>query len=415
MPPTQEIARRAASLLACGSAVAVLVSIAVSHTLLALALAALLVSGEKLRLPPIKLPLALFVVGTLAAVALSADPAAGRPQIRKFFVFLALPVMFSLVRRLEEAARLVLVWAGVAMVSAAKSLFQFYTKWEDARVMGFDFYRSYIADRTTGFMSHWMTFGGQMMIVLALLAAFLFFSPARRRALWFWLLCAAVIGLAVFLNFTRGIWLATAASGLYLLWFWRKPFVLIAPAVLALAVWLGPSSVRERFESFLRPRGELDSNLHRVVTWRTGLRMIRAHPWFGLGPELVNLRFKEYLPPDAPNPLPAGWYGHLHNIYLQYAAERGLPTLAVLLWLVGKILWDFLAALRRLPAGLDQRKFLLHGAVAVVIGVMITGLFEYNLGDSEVLLLFLVTVSLGYTAREAGAGEPACPAPVTSG
>jgi O-antigen ligase len=406
MPPAQELARRAAFYMACGSAVSILASIALSQILLALALAALLVSGEKLRMPPIKLPLALFVAGTLVAVALSADPAAGRPQIRKFFVFLALPVMFSLVRRVEDATRLVLVWAGVAMVSAAKSLFQFYTKLEYSRVMGFNFYQHYIADRTTGFMSHWMTFGGQMMIVLALLAAFLFFSPSRRRALWFWLLCAVVIGLALFLNFTRGIWLATAVAGLYLLWFWRKPFVLIAPAALAIAVWFGPSSVRERFESFIHPRGEMDSNMHRVVTWRTGLRMIRAHPWFGLGPEVVNLRFKEYLPPDAPNPLPAGWYGHLHNIYLQYAAERGVPTLLVLLWLMGKILWDLLAVLRRLPAGLDERKFLLHGAVAVVLGVLVTGFFEYNLGDSEVLMMFLVAVSLGYTAREAMVPQP---------
>jgi O-antigen ligase len=128
--------------------------------------------------------------------------------------------------------------------------------------------------------------------------------------------------------------------------------------------------------------------------------MVRAHPWFGLGPEVVNLKFKDYLPPDAPKPLPSGWYGHLHNTYLQYAAERGVPALLVLLWLVGKILWDFLGALRRLPAVLDDRRFLLHGAVAAVIGVLITGFFEYNLGDSEVLLMFLVAVSMGYTARE---------------
>ncbi len=401
MSSTQEFSRRAAFYLACGSAVAALLSIAVCQSLLALSLAALLLSGEKLRMPPIKVPLTLFLLGTVVAVILSSDPAAGRPQIRKFFVFLALPVMCSLLRRTEDAARLVMVWAGVAMVSAAKSLAQFYEKLEQSRIMGFNFYQSYIADRTTGFMSHWMTFGGQMMIVLAMLLAFLFFSPARRRALWFWMLCAAVIGLALVLNFTRGIWLAAAAAGLYLLWFWRKPFVVIAPVVLALAVWLGPSSIRERFDSMLHPRGQLDSNLHRVITWRTGLRMIQAHPWFGLGPEVVNKRFKDYLPPDAPNPLPSGWYGHLHNIYLQYAAERGIPTLLFLLWMLGKILWDFWSALRRLPAGLDHRRFLLHGAVATTLGVLVTGFVEYNLGDSEILLMFLVVVSLGYTAREA--------------
>ena len=39
-------------------------------------------------------------------------------------------------------------------------------------------------------------------------------------------------------------------------------------------------------------------------------------------------------------------------------------------------------------------------AIAVMIGVLVTGLFEYNLGDSEVLLMFLAVVALGYTAAE---------------
>jgi len=146
-----------------------------------------------------------------------------------------------------------------------------------------------------------------MMIVLALLAAFLFFSPfAAARPV----VLAAVRGGdragAVFSISLAEFWLASFVAGLYLLWFWRKPFVLIVPAALALAVWFGPGSVRARFDSILHPSGELDSNLHRLVTWRTGLRMVQAHPWFGLGPEVVNLKFKDYLPPDAPKPLPSG-------------------------------------------------------------------------------------------------------------
>ncbi len=44
--------------------------------------------------------------------------------------------MCSLLRRTEDAARLVMVWAGVAMVSAAKSLAQFYEKLEQSRSWG---------------------------------------------------------------------------------------------------------------------------------------------------------------------------------------------------------------------------------------------------------------------------------------
>jgi len=43
----------------------------------------------------------------------------------------------------------------------------------------------------------------------------------------------------------------------------------------------------------------------------------------------------------CPRPLPIGWYGHLHNIYLQYAAERGIPTMLMMMWMLLQILFDF--------------------------------------------------------------------------
>ena len=38
---------------------------------------------------------------------------------------------------------------------------------------------------------------------------------------------------------------------------------------------LSPSIVRERFTSILKPRKETDSNQNRIVTWRTGVNIIR--------------------------------------------------------------------------------------------------------------------------------------------
>src|SRR5689334_15328487 len=86
---------RAARWCAFGSAASTLLSIAVYQILLALALALLLMSGARLRLPRIWLPLALFMLATLISLALSDNPAAGLPQVRKFYVFLELLVVFS--------------------------------------------------------------------------------------------------------------------------------------------------------------------------------------------------------------------------------------------------------------------------------------------------------------------------------
>jgi O-antigen ligase len=92
----------------------------------------------------------------------------------------------------------------------------------------------------------------------------------------------------------------------------------------------------------------------------------------------------------------------LHNIYLQYAAERGIPTMLVMMWILGKILWDFLKASPGQPAKSEAR-FVLHGGIAVILAILAEGFLEYNLGDSEVLTLFLAVVGFGYVARDAAA------------
>ena len=395
------VMNRAAFWLTGGAAVAVVFSIAACQILMALALVALLLSDTRLRFPPVGLPLGLFVVGTLASLAMSGDWVSGRPQIRKFFLFLMLLVVYSAFRELAQLRRLVLVWAGAGAITAARGLVQFQEKYQEAVYAGQDFYQYYVGGRITGFMSHWMTFSGLLLIVGLLLAAFLFFSPAaKRKLLWYGLLCGALIGAAILLGFTRSIWLAAGAGGVWLLWHWRRASLAALPVVLAAAIWLAPG-VRTRVVSMFHPQRELDSNQHRIVCWRTGLRMIQAHPWFGLGPEQVRIQFDRYVPPDVPRPLPEGWYGHLHNIYIHYAAERGVPTMLMLVWFLGKVLYDMLAALRRLPPGRSEARFLLHGVAAVVIAVLVSGFFELNLGDSEVLTLFLAAVACGYAARDA--------------
>ena len=400
MSPLRSFSARAACWCSFGSAVAILFSIAVSQILLALAVAALLISGEKLRLPPIKLPLALFMIGTLISWALSGEMQAGLPQIRKFFVFLELLVVYSTLRDLVVIRRLFLVSAGVASVAAVRGFAQFAARIHQARLLGQNFYEYYVAQRITGFMSHWMTYSGEEMFVLIMLGAFLLFAPISRIWLYVWTLCAALIAAALLLSETRSIWVATAVAGLYLIWFWRRWMIALVPVAVVLVFLFSPESIRERFTSLIQPKGEIDSNQHRIVTWETGFRMIEEHPWFGVGPEGVKLHFEEYVPAQVPRPLPAGWYGHLHNIYLQYAAERGVPTMLLMMWMLVQILYDFWRALRILPPGRSNQKFLLHGGIAVVLATMVEGFAEYNLGDTEVLTVFLVVVASGYLARE---------------
>ena len=384
----------------CGSLISILFSIAVSQLCLALALAALLLSSEQLRLPPIKLPLALFIIGTIISLLVSGHIRDGTPQIRKFFVLFVLLLVYSTFKKISEIRAVVLLWALVATLSAVRSLFQFWEKYQQAAAQHSNFYDFYVGSRITGFMSHWMTFGGEEMIVLLLLASYLFFSrtPRWKTAGW---LCALILVVSMVLGYTRSIFLLGFPIGLlYLLWFWHKWLVAAVPIAALLVLLVAPASLKERVISAFQPHGETDSNLHRAITRETGFAIIRAHPWWGIGPEQVGKQFEQWVPSDVARPLPEGWYGHLHNIYLEYPAERGIPTAMMLFWMIGKILWDFARALRGKLA-VTEARFVLHGAIAVILAILAEGFLEYNLGDSEVLTLFLAVVGFGYVAREA--------------
>jgi O-antigen ligase len=165
-----------------------------------------------------------------------------------------------------------------------------------------------------------------------------------------------------------------------------------------LLLWLNPMGVGDRMVSVYKPAGDLDSNQFRVVCRRAGWEMIKAHPWFGLGPEQVKAQFLRYIPADIPRPLPTGAYMHLHNVYLQYAAERGVPALVAYLWFLGKMLFDFLRAARGTLAWEGERRFALHGALAVMVAALSAGWYEHNLNVGEILTLFLAVCACGYLA-----------------
>jgi putative inorganic carbon (HCO3(-)) transporter len=402
--------------LTCGSAIAILFSIAASQILLGLALVALLLSGTRIQFPPIKLPLAIFIAWTALAVALSADPRAGTPQIRKLILFFVVLLVFSTFRDIAEIRAVVLIWGGVASISALISFYQFWQKYQLwlRESHGKSFYDFYVSERITGLTSHWMTFGGEEMIVVLMLLAFLFFSRESKWKPLGWA-CVAILAVSLVLGMTRSIFLLGLPIGVcYLVWFWRRWLLLLAPVALGIALLVTP--LRQRIFSAFQPHDQTDSNMHRVILRRTGLEMIKAHPLFGIGPEQMKPPpgkptspvFDSYIPPDVHRPLPEGWYGHLHNIYLQYAAERGIPGLLAMLWIIGKMLRDFVLGLRRRDLDPEAR-FVLHGAIAVIFAILAAGYFEYNLGDSEVLTMFLNVAAFGYVALRTGAARERIP------
>jgi O-antigen ligase len=386
--------------LATASAVAILISVPASEILLALAIGVLMLSGLPLQWPRIAIPLGLFLVWTLLSLAFSPDPRGGLPQVNKMFVFVTMLTVYSSIRSVRQSRYLVWAWVGVGSVTAALGVFQFVRKWFQALAQHRDFYSFYVDQRITGFQNHWMTFSGQQLYLLVMVAAFLLFGPYVKKWLWIWLPCALMTGMALLLSDTRSAWVAAVVAGIYLLWNWKRWAVVAMPVFLAVTLLVSPAPIRQRAYSVFHPDERTDSNTFRKIVWRTGWEMIKAHPVFGLGPEEISKdrNFNAYLPKDIPRPLPSGFYKHLHSIYIHYAAERGIPAA---LFLTGALIMafvDFQRALKKLAPGRSERRFMLHWASATILGTMVVGTMDLNLGLTAELTMFLVVMSLGYRA-----------------
>jgi O-antigen ligase len=397
---------QAPAALSGAAAVTAVVSIVGSEILLGAALLALVTSGYKAsketgwRWPRVTAPVILWIAWTLVSLAASGHIRDGFPQVKKLIWFAMPFVVFNAIRSIPQIRAIVFGFAAAAALSAAWSLEQFARKYHAAKLLHRDFYTYYLPARSTGFMSHWMTFSGEMMMALMLLGALLLLSRQPRHKYWI-ALAALIIAVGLLGADVRSMWGGAAAGAIYLLWLRNRWLIAAIPVLAALVFFTNPFRIGDRMSSIVRPHGDTDSNEHRAVLRRIGWEMIKAHPLLGVGPEQVGPQHEHYIPADVPRPLPTGYYDHLHNIYFHFAAERGLPALAALLWFFFQAFYDFASAVRRLPRESEAR-WVLHGAIAVLIAFMLGGYFEVNFGDSEPLAMFLAVIACGYSAVEAG-------------
>jgi O-antigen ligase len=278
----------------------------------------------------------------------------------------------------------------VATVSGTLAMIQFVINYLRYRQTGLEKDDPMIADRAVGFMSHWMTFSvGEMLVWCAAIPVIVVLS---RR----WLVPAVITGAAIILSFTRGVWIGSAA-GLFSVVFAlpRKVIVMIlAPAavVMLLASWPIYHRLSMSFQQGFAP------DEGRQALLRAGVSMVRDNPLFGVGPERVSREFPNYHPKKED--LGRFYYGHMENNYMQIAAERGLITLGAFLWFFVELFRE-LWALRREKSEMSRTAAL--SGLAALAAFLVAGLFSYDFGDSESLLLFLFLVSapLGLARRTA--------------
>ena len=372
-------ADRVVLVLLLGFVAALQVSIALANILLAATLlgwAGLCIRDRTLpSAPGCFAALGAYALLTLVASAFSVDATESFVDSRQLLLFLVVPAVYDLARG-GRASTVADVIISVGAVSAAFGIIQY-------GVLHYD----NLGQRPQGALTHYMTYSGVLMLVICTAAARLIFGSRDR--IW----PALVIALA--LTFTRNAWIgACAAVGVM---FILKDFRLSAllPVILAVLFVVAPQGLLNRLTSTFNAQDP--ANQDRFAMIEVGALIVRDHPLTGVGPNMVPRVYADYRPDYAVNEVNP----HLHNVPLQIAAERGLPAAAVWLWFVGALAVALFRMFRQ-----RRERVLAAAALASVVAMSGAGLFEYNFGDSEFLMLFLVLVTLPFAAAR---GDDAAP------
>lgn len=341
------------------------------------------------RLPPVPAffwPLLVLMAWSLIGAALSDEPLYSLARGKQFLLYLVVPLTMRLAYG-QRASLILDVVIALGSIAALIGIVQW-------TMLGYD-----EAHRPQGSLGHWMTYSGLLMLVTGAAAARLIFVKPGEK--WIWP-AVAVPSLLVALvaTYTRNAWIGTIAAAGTLLAIRSKRLLLTLPVLLIVIAIAAPPSIRERATSTFDPH--YPGNQDRIAMLKAGVKMVKDHPLFGVGLNMVPKVYLNYRTSDARDSAGATepeTRSHLHNVPMQLAAERGLPALVAWLVFVAVAGVGLLQLLRRTHSAIAA------AGLAALIAMVVAGLFEHNFGDSEFLVLFLAMITLPFAAASSGARE----------
>jgi O-antigen ligase len=367
---------RAALLVMLAFAATLQVSIAAADILLTVVvllwIALLVRNRERMDVPPMFWPLAAYGVATLVAAVFAVDPPASLIRCKQLVLYVIVPLSYRLLRG-RRAALATDVIITVGALSATYGIIQYL-------ILNYD----NLGRRPQGTLGLYMTYSGLLMLVACAAVSRVIF--ARQHRAWAALVLPALL-LALTFTFTRSAWIG-ACVGIGILFLLRDFRLLgLLPIVLGAFLLLAPAPLTARLYSTFSLSDP--SNVDRVAMMKSGWRIIKDDPLTGVGPDMILQVYPHYRDKTAVNERTP----HLHNVPLQIAAERGVPALIVWIWFIAVLVRDFWRRRHSLYPSLSNT------GLAVIGAMLAAGLFEYNFGDSEFLMLFLVLVTLPYAAE----------------
>ncbi len=322
------------------------------------------------------IPFLLFILASILSIITSIDIGMSLMHFRKLIQIIIFFLFLNNLKGLKEVSILVKI---LIMVAGVMSLYGFFQAVQNGVSL---------STRVEGTMSIYMTFAGLLMLVDLIAISRLVFNPVLKKEWWLPILII-IITFCLFLTLTRNAWIGLLIGVFIILFLKNKWLTLIIPLVIALLLAIFPLSISKRISSIIDPKDT--TNSERLYMWESGLGIIRDYPLTGCGFGCVRKVFPKYKIPEAMKS-----HGSLHNNALQIAAYSGLIGLAswISIWVV------YLLKTSSILSGIGmeekEKRSIVVGSFAAVIGFLAAGLFEVNFYDSEVCMLLYFIMSIPF-------------------
>jgi O-antigen ligase len=293
---------------------------------------------------------------------------------RELLLYLIVPIAYAGFSKEKEISRANLALLASAYLSTLYSFFYF-------------FFKASPGERIKGFMGHYMTQAGLLLLFCSVALSMVFFSRNKIKFLWGLGFLFALFALT--LTQTRSAWIGMVVASTLILLLYKPKTLIIVPVALGLFFLASPQHIKKRALSIFSSRSY--SNRMRVEYTKAGIKIIRDFPLFGTGPDTVDMVFqnpKYGLSEEAKRNV------HLHNNFIQIAAERGIPTLLVWLIFLGWIFISLFGLLKNKDPSLYP---LTVAALTALFALVVEGFFEYNFADSEITTLFLYLLTIPFS------------------
>lgn len=232
-------------------------------------------------------------------------------------------------------------------------------------------------------------------ILASFLVTVLSFCVGGILAIKNWKHRSVLVGIAVImlacliLTFSRSAWLGLLISLCVASVIYNYRFLFLLLPTTLLLVFYTKDLILLRFISVFQ--GNDSSILLRFALWESTKVMIERHFFTGIGWGAYKFLYPEY---DFYINNPTIVIYHAHNMYLNIAAEIGVPGLAIFLLLMC-LHFYFAWQILKVSDKEEYHAFAL-GSIAAVLGIFICGFADYVLFNMELMTLYWVVNGLIY-------------------